>query len=340
MPRPSTRGVRGWRSNAPVRARSGVGGGRQTCSTPSAQGPGVGRRVGRNPGKGRSPTPKSRRRRKKQAKKGRRTIPNGPAHPHFKSGAWRLDDRRAGTLYSLDIRGSSITATALDGREEARGPAGGGGFRPYLRRPPPATDRSSKVSDLGRPRLGCARTGRAWGVGPGTDPGSARHRTRSGPSSPRDDSPVRRLRVEQTGSGEVIDTRRGIVTETIANRPSSPVPPGEHPRRPGPPRPPTAETLYRTTTPITNLRRSSSTSNVPAQGQVKGFIPPAGFRRPVRGDSPTAGSTPGSEWGRGNQTGLNPIDRGQQGRRQAGHRRRKGTAIPYIGTTLRARSVD
>ena len=163
----------------------------------------VGRRRQRRPRVSSSTDDKLTRKETEPKGDGRRAEPRGKSH--FRSGL-ALDPQRK-VLYSLDIDGGTIAALDLEtGKELKSAPAGD---RPYDVATRPQRQPALRLR-LGRPR-GARRRSRPT-CAPSRGSPSASIPTRS-PFIPSDD----RLFVACASSNcvSVIDTRRGIVTETI-----------------------------------------------------------------------------------------------------------------------------
>ena len=134
----------------------------------------------------------------------------------------------------------------------------------------------------------------------------------------------------------VIDTRRGIVTETIAHGPLPAGPRGMHARRPGR-RPRRQDPLRRQRR--QQLRGRRSTSQRPAGARSRDSSPPAGIRRPSP-SRPTARRLLVGV-GKGNQTRPNPINvdaAKAQGRVRAGRQADEPCRSPTSAPRSRARS--
>jgi YVTN family beta-propeller protein len=248
-----------------------------------------------------------------ETKKARRTE-----DAHFKSGLALAPDAK--TLYSLDIDGSTITAIALDnagaGQETSRtAPAG---VRPY---------------DVVVARNGSRLYVSDWASRTVLvlDPADLRIVARipvgEHPNQiavhPADD----RLFVACASSNSVavIDTRRGIVTETIATALFPKAPEGSTPDALA--IAPDGETLY-----VANADNNCIAVidiEHPGRSEVKGFIPTGWYPTAVAvtpdGKSLLVGV------GKGNQTRPNPIDRTKT---EANNGTSRRLPFPYIGTTL------
>jgi YVTN family beta-propeller protein len=258
----------------------------------------------------------------KAARQARKAAGGGPTArpaPHFKSGLALAPDGK--TLYSLDIDGSTITALALDGQDPARTETVG--VRPY----DVAVARNGSqlyVSDW------ASRTVLAL------DPVALRTVARipvgEHPNQiavhPRDD----RLFVACASSNSVavIDTKRGIVTETIATALFPRAPEGSTPDALA--IAPDGETLY-----VANADNNCIAVvdiEHPGSSQVKGFIPTGWY--PTAVAVTPDGKTLLVGVGKGNQTRPNPItkENSEPNGTGTGTENRRRLPYPYIGTTL------
>jgi YVTN family beta-propeller protein len=238
-----------------------------------------------------------------------------PKKPTFKSGLFL--DAAAHTLYSLDINAGSITALDLEDADKSRTVKCGG--RPY---------------DVVRGRNGAQLyvsdwAGRAVLV---VDPKGLRVIARIAVGEhpnqmvvhPKDD----RLFVACASSNcvSVIDTRRGIVTETIATSLFPRAPEGSTPDALA--LAPDGETLY-----VANADNNCVAVidvAAPGKSQVKGFIPTGWY--PTAVAVTPDGKTLLVGVGKGNQTRPNPIDKDTKNDKKVPDYRR--LPFPYIGTTL------
>jgi YVTN family beta-propeller protein len=235
-----------------------------------------------------------------------------PEDAHFKSGLALSPDGKI--LYSLDIDGSTITALRLDGHEPPRtAPAG---IRPY---------------DVALAHNGTRLYVSDWASRTvlALDPAELRIVARipvgEHPNQiavhPQDDRIF--VACASSNSVAVIDTHRGIVTETIATALFPRAPEGSTPDALAVA--PDGETLY-----VANADNNCiGVIDIEHAGrsQVKGFIPTGWYPTAVAvtpdGKSILVGV------GKGNQTKPNPIDR----QKAAGDSSRR-LPFPYIGTTL------
>jgi YVTN family beta-propeller protein len=250
----------------------------------------------------------------KEKEKGK-TKKAGGAGAHFQSGLTLSPNGK--TLYTLDIDGSSITATALDSPEKPLTVSVG--VRPY---------------DVVVARNGARLYVSDWAsrtvlvLDPADLRTVAKIAVGEHPNQiavhPEDD----RLFVACASSNSVavIDTRRGIVTETIATALFPRAPEGSTPDALAVA--PDGETLY-----VANADNNCIAVidiEHPGRSQVKGFIPTGWYPTAVAvtpdGKSILVGV------GKGNQTRPNPIDRSKVEAAAGGESRR--LPFPYIGTTL------
>ena len=250
-----------------------------------------------------------------KSKQARKNAPGGGAGAHFQSGVALSADGKM--LYSLDIDGSTITSTPLDGREASRKATVG--VRPY----------DVVVARNGSRLYVSDWAGRAVLA---LDPVDLRTLARipvgEHPNQialhPEDD----RLFVACASSNSVavIDTRRGIVTETIATALFPSAPEGSTPDALTVA--PDGETLY-----VANADNNCIAVvdiEHPGRSQVKGFVPTGWY--------PTAVAvTPDGKnllvgVGKGNQTRPNPINKAKGD--PTGDDKLRNRPFPYIGTTL------
>jgi YVTN family beta-propeller protein len=237
-----------------------------------------------------------------------------PRKSTFKSGL--LLDAEAHTLYALDINAGTITAHNLDTGEARTEKCGG---RPY---------------DVVRGRNGAQLyvsdwAGRAVLV---VDPRSLRVVARIGVGEHPNQMIVHpkhdRLFVACASSNcvSVLDTRRGVVTETIVTSLFPRAPEGSTPDALA--LAPDGETLY-----VANADNNCiAVIDVAARGKsgVKGFIPTGWY--PTAVAVTPDGKTLLVGVGKGNQTRPNPIDKDAISDRTISDSRR--LPFPYIGTTL------
>jgi YVTN family beta-propeller protein len=238
-----------------------------------------------------------------------------PKKPTFKSGV--VLDVAAHILYSLDINAGSITALDLDDPDKSRTAKCGG--RPY---------------DVVRGRNGAQLYVSDWAGRAvlAVDPKSLRVVARIAVGEhpnqmavhPKDD----RLFVTCASSNcvTVIDTRRGVVMETIATALFPRAPEGSTPDALA--LAPDGETLY-----VANADNNCvAVLDVATVGksQVKGFIPTGWY--PTAVAVTPDGKTLLVGVGKGNQTKPNPIDKDTKHDKSVPDYRR--LPFPYIGTTL------
>jgi YVTN family beta-propeller protein len=232
----------------------------------------------------------------------------------FKSGI--LFDTRAHTLYSLDIKAGIIAAVDLDTDTTRTGKLGG---RPY---------------DVVRGRNGAQLYVSDWSgrtvlvINPKTLHVIARIPVGEHPNQmvvhPKDD----RLFVACASSNcvSVLDTRRGIVTETISTSLFPRAPEGSTPDALA--LSPVGETLY-----VANADNNCVAVvdvSAPGKSQVKGFIPTGWY--PTAVAVAQDGKTLLIGVGKGNQTKANPIEKKSKYDKTIPDYRR--LPFPYIGTTL------
>jgi YVTN family beta-propeller protein len=232
----------------------------------------------------------------------------------FKSGL--LLDYQAHTLYSLDINAGTISAIHLDTDATRTGKLGG---RPY---------------DVVRGRNGAQLFVSDWAgrvvlaVNPKTLHIVARIPVGEHPNQmimhPKDD----RLFVACASSNcvNVIDTRRGIVTETISTSLFPRAPEGSTPDALA--LAPDGETLY-----VANADNNCIAVidvAAPGKSQVKGFIPTGWY--PTAVAVAPDGKTLLVGVGKGNQTKANPVDPDTKNDKTIPDYGR--LPFPYIGTTL------
>jgi YVTN family beta-propeller protein len=235
--------------------------------------------------------------------------------PTFKSGLFL--DAAAHILYSLDINAGSITALDLDDPDKSRTVKCGG--RPY---------------DVVRGRNGAQLYVSDWAgravlaVDPKELRVVARIAVGEHPNQmtvhPKDD----RLFVACASSNcvSVLDTRRGVVTETIATSLFPRAPEGSTPDALA--LDPDGETLY-----VANADNNCVAVldvAAPGKSQVKGFIPTGWY--PTAVAVTPDGKTLLVGVGKGNQTKPNPIDKDTKYDKSVPDYRR--LPFPYIGTTL------
>jgi YVTN family beta-propeller protein len=234
--------------------------------------------------------------------------------PSFKSGL--LLDPESGVLYSLDINAGTIAAIDLKTNETRTGKLGG---RPY---------------DVVRSRNGAQLYVSDWAGRAilAVDPKSlhvvARIAVGEHPNQmvvhPKDD----RLFVACASSNcvSVLDTRRGVVIETISTSLFPRAPEGSTPDALA--LAPDGETLF-----VANADNNCVAVidvAVPGKSQVKGFIPTGWY--PTAVAVTPDGKTLLVGVGKGNQTRPNPIDKNTKYDKSIPDYRR--WPFPYIGTTL------
>jgi YVTN family beta-propeller protein len=247
--------------------------------------------------------------------KGKKDKAKAPEKINFRSGL--LYDEPTHTLYSLDINTGVLSAQDTRSQQPARtAPCG---VRPY---------------DIVRGPNGALLYVSDWAgrVVLGVDPESLRVVTRipvgEHPNQmvvhPRDD----RLFVACASSNcvSVLDTRRGIVTETIMTALFPQAPEGSTPDALA--LTPDGQTLY-----VANADNNCIAVvdvATPGKSQVKGFIPTGWY--PTSVAVTPDGKTLLVGVGRGNQTKANPIQKDAKPDKDAPDSRR--TPYPYIGTTM------
>jgi YVTN family beta-propeller protein len=243
--------------------------------------------------------------------------PKGQNKGHFRSGL--VFDRAGETLYALDINAGTVTATPRKGGGSAR--TARAGKRPYDAVLARNGSRLyvSDWADRAVLALDPADLHVVAKIGVGEHPNQiAVH--------PADDRVF--VACASSNSVAVIDTRRGVVTETIATTLFPKAPEGSTPDALAVA--PDGKTLY-----VANADNNCVAVvdiAAPSRSQVKGFIPTGWYPSAVA--VTPDGKTLLVGVGKGNQTKPNPFADGKASDDKDEAAAKKRRRFPYIGTTL------